>query len=490
MTIIDAIEDPHLFAPLFKDAASWRAWKVVLKAIFGLSMDESERTLFTHLTGRHAPPTAQAREVWLCIGRRGGKSRIVALIAVFLACFRAYDDYLSAGERGVLMIVATDRKQAQVIYKYVLGFLHAVPMLSAMIQRQDSESIDLNNQVTIQIQTASFRSIRGFTCIGLLADEIAFWKSEDSTSPAEEILSAVKPAMAMIPTALLIGLSTPYRRLGPLWEAYRRHYGRDDSPVLVFQAETRTMNHLVPQSVIDQAYQDDPIAASAEFGAIFRSDVGTFLDPDVVEAAIEPGRYERASQSTINGQYVQYAAFCDPSGGRGDAFSLAIAHREGERVVLDVLHAVAPPCDPLRVVEEFCTTLKKYRCYSVTGDRYGSEWTVQTFARFGIYYRHSDLSRSELYLEALPLFASGAVRLLDHKKLRTELLGLERRTSRSGKDTIDHAPGSHDDLANAACGVAALLGSEESRTGYTMSLEDFYTGNWRDERSEETHWLF
>lgn len=76
------------------------------------------------------------------------------------------------------MIVATDRKQAQVIYKYVLGFLETVPMLSAMIQRQDSESIDLNNQITIQIQTASFRSVRGFTVIGLLADEVAFWKQK------------------------------------------------------------------------------------------------------------------------------------------------------------------------------------------------------------------------------------------------------------------------------------------------------------------------
>jgi hypothetical protein len=41
-------------------------------------------------------------------------------------------------------------------------------------------------------------------------------------------------------------------------------------------------------------------------------------------------------------------------------------------------------------------------------------------------------------------------------------LGLERRTSRGGRDSIDHAPGSHDDLANAAAG--AIVAAEASST--------------------------
>jgi hypothetical protein len=34
--------------------------------------------------------------------------------------------------------------------------------------------------------------------------------------------------------------------------------------------------------------------------------------------------------------------------------------------------------------------------------------------------------------------------------------GLERRTARGGRDTIDHAPGGHDDLANVVAGVAVV----------------------------------
>ena len=107
---------------------------------------------------------------------------------MFLATFKDYRPFLGPGERGVLMIIATDRKQARVIQRYITALLNAVPMLAAMIERQDSESIDLDNRVSIEITTASYRTIRGYTVVAALCDEIAFWRSEDSANPAEEIL--------------------------------------------------------------------------------------------------------------------------------------------------------------------------------------------------------------------------------------------------------------------------------------------------------------
>src|SRR5262249_40321819 len=189
---------------------------------------------------------------------------------------------------------------------YVRALLNAVPMLAAMIERQDSESIDLDNSITIEITTASFRTIRGYTVVAALCDEIGFWHSEESANPAEEILAALRPAMATIPGSLLIGLGTPYRRSGPLYEHYRRHYGQD-SDVLVVQAASQQMNPTIPQSIIDRAFEHDPVNASAEYLAQFRSDVGSFLDSDLVERAIEPGRRECAPLND-----VQYIAFTDP----------------------------------------------------------------------------------------------------------------------------------------------------------------------------------
>ena len=474
MTILDAIHDPQLFRPLFKSLDSWRAWFVVLTALFALPLQEADRVLFASLTGRQTPPAQPVQEAWLVCGRRGGKSFVVALIAVFLACFKDYRPYLGPGERGVLMIIATDRKQARVIMRYILALIEQVPMLKHMVVRQDSESLDLDNMVSIEITTASYRTIRGYTVVAALCDEIAFWRSEESANPAEEILAALRPAMATIPGALLLGLSSPYKRSGPLYNAYKRHYGHGDSPVLVIQAATRTMNPTVPQRVIDDAMDRDPAAASAEYLAQFRSDVGSFLDAELIDRAIEKGRRERPPQDRF-----RYVAFTDPSGGSHDSFTLGIAHAEGDRFVLDVCRAVKPPFDPSSVVKEYAALLKSYRLYEVTGDHYSGEWVRESFSRCGVTYRHSELTKSEIYLESLPLFSQGCIDLLDLHALTVELMQLERRTSRNGRDSVDHPPSGHDDLANSCCGAVTLLAQSERRTGFMIN---FVTGQVLTER--------
>lgn len=469
MTIIQAIKDQALFRPLFKDLATWASWLVVLKAVFGLRMEKKERALFTVLTGRETPPTQQVEECWLVVGRRGGKSFIVALIAAYLACFRDYRPFLGPGERGVIMLTATDRKQARVIMRYLLAIVECVPMLASMIERQDTESLDLNNRISIEIMTGSFRTIRGRTCVAFIGEETPYWRSEESANPAEEVLASVRPAMATIPNALLICIGSPYRRVGVMYEAYKRHFGQNDSPVLVVQADTRTMNPTVRQSVIDRAMEADPVAAQSEYFAEFRSDIGSFLDRESIERAIEVGRQERPPQPDI-----QYVAFVDPSGGRADHMTIAIAHRQTyraprsaqeeqdkrmqpPRVVLDVCRGIAPPFDPSSVVKEFATILRSYRCSQVVGDRYSAEWVVSSFRQHGITYKHSELTKSELYLESLPLFMTGCVELLDVKVLTSQLMQLERRTGRSGKDSVDSPPNSHEDYANSCCGALSLV---------------------------------
>jgi hypothetical protein len=62
----------------------------------------------------------------------------------------------------------------------------------------------------------------------------------------------------------------------------------------------------------------------------------------------------------------------------------------------------------------------------------------------------------------LPLINSRRIDLLDHQRLLGQLYGLERRTTRAGKDSIDHAPNGHDDVANCVAGLAAALMAESS----------------------------
>jgi hypothetical protein len=138
--------------------------------------------------------------------------------------------------------------------------------------------------------------------------------------------------------------------------------------------------------------------------------------------------------------------------------------------VLDLVREVRPPFSPEAVVEQFAELLRAYGIAEVAGDRYGGEWPAERFRKAGIAYRISEATKSEIYGAFLPVVTSGRVELLDDERLLRQLQRLERRTARGGRDSIDHPPGSHDDLANACAGALGLLG----RVGGGANLIEYY----------------
>ena len=99
---------------------------------------------------------------------------------------------------------------------------------------------------------------------------------------------------------------------------------------------------------------------------------------------------------------------------------------------------------------DFAQLMNSYRIDRVFGDRYGGEWPREQFRKQGIAYEVAEKTKSDLYRDLLPAINSGQLELLDHPRLINQLCGLERRTARSGRDSIDHAPGLHDNVAFAA----------------------------------------
>jgi hypothetical protein len=151
---------------------------------------------------------------------------------------------------------------------------------------------------------------------------------------------------------------------------------------------------------------------------------------------------------------TNYVAFVDPSGGTSDSMTLAVAHRDEQgRVLLDAVRERRPPFSPHDVVLEFVALLKSYNIRAVSGDRYAGEWPRERFREHGIDYEVAEQPKSDLYRDLLPILNSGRAELLDVPRLVTQLCGLERRTARGGRDSIDHAPGAHDDLSNSVAGA-------------------------------------
>ncbi len=456
-TIFSAIEDMELLGPWFaKDPAGWTAWFAFLKALFGLPMSAEQARIFRECTGRTETPSSVAREIFLICGRRSGKSFVLALIAVWLACFHSYREYLAPGERGTIFIVASDRKQARVILRYITALLTGVPALGRLVTRTWQEGFDLSTSISIEVGTASHRSLRGYAIVCALLDEASFFMAdEDAASTDAEIITAVKPGMAQFSNSMLLVASSPYAKRGALYEAHREHYGKNGDSVLVWQAPTRTMNPTIDQSIIDEAMAKDPASAAAEWLGQFRNDIESFISREAVEACISEGIRERAPEQGIN-----YSAFVDPAGGSGkDSFTLAIAHKDKltSMGVLDCIREIRPPFNPAQVAQDFAATLKSYGISKALSDKFAGAFPVEAFKRNGITLEQSAKPKSDLYRDFLPLLNSKRVDLLDHPRLVTQLSSLERRTARSGKDSIDHAPGAHDDVANVVAGAFTNL---------------------------------
>lgn len=450
MNIITAIEDPRLFGSLFKDQATWRTWKVCLRAIFGLSMQKKELEIFRKYTERKKAQ-GPFKEVFLMIGRRGGKSITAAVVSVFLAVFKDWRPQLAPGERGYVMCIAADRKQASVVLNYIKAILR-LPVFKNKVINDTKEEIELNNQITISVTTCSYRTIRGFSVVAAVCDEVAFWRSE-GVNPDKEILTALRPCMANVEGSLLLAISSTYAKSGILWETFSKKFGEEDPETLVWKAETLAMNPSFKKKEIDKALAEDYTAARSEYFAEFRADLETFLSVESIDAVIIPGRYELGKR-----EGVTYAAFCDPSGGSGkDSMTLSICHwADSGKVIQDSISIKKPPFNPQSCVKEFAETLRSYGIDRVVGDRYSGAWCSSAFDKYDVLYENSPLTKSDLYLEFLPIVMKGAIEILDHKEQMIELRQLERRTGK-GKDTVDHPRGLHDDIANVLAGAAVMV---------------------------------
>src|SRR6516162_3388184 len=91
---------------------SWLAWRVLLIAAMGEVLTDEERAIFAKLTGREREPCERVAELWCVIGRRGGKSRAVAALLVYLATMVDYCAKLASGERGLVLCLARTQEQA------------------------------------------------------------------------------------------------------------------------------------------------------------------------------------------------------------------------------------------------------------------------------------------------------------------------------------------------------------------------------------------
>jgi hypothetical protein len=351
--------------------------------------------------------------------------------------------------------VCPSRRQAQNVLGYIRGLLHLVPALAKLITNETSEVVSLSNGISIEVFSASINRVRGFTMLACLADETAFWPTDESANPDIEILRSIQPSL-MTTGGMLMIASSPYAKRGVLWDWYQRYWGQDDAKVLVWHAGSLTMHPSLDAAEIERQRVEDPEFVQGEYDAQFRDDVAAFLDPELISGLVDRGITARAPRPD-----VQYFMALDQSGGRGDAAAAAVGHLEEGRTIVDALYHRQAPFVPSEMLAEVAALARRYRVTRARIDKYSEPLITDGLKRVGLLSEVSEISQSDVYLRSVQFFAEGSVRLLDDRQLVYQITQLQRRSSpTSAKDTVTHPHGAHDDVAAALAQLVVMLGTD------------------------------
>jgi hypothetical protein len=446
IAITDWLTSPRYCGSIFK-GNTYDNWKTLIAGFYG-ETEDLDNPVFSQMTGRLID--SNFNELWVVGGRRSGKSHMASAIAVYEAFLGNHQRNLSKGEVATISLLASDRKQARTLMRYIKGIIDSIPPLKTLIKKESTDIIELHNGCAIEIQTASYRGVRGYTLACAILDEVAFWY-DDGANPDKEILKAIKPSLSTL-NGKLICLSSPYSKKGILWDAWRKYFSKHGTSVLVAKCPTPFMNPTITDSHLRQAREEDSISFKSEYMAEFRDDISSYVTEENLDKCIRQSPLENPYDREIN-----YKAFVDASGGIGDAYTLVVGHQEGGLVIIDKVEVVHPPFSPEATTQFIAQICKHYNVYRVVGDRYAGNWVSNAFERAGVDYRVSEKVTTELYQDLIPVINSQRVELPPHDDLKKQLLNLERRTSRSGRMIISHPPNAHDDIANSVAGLVSLF---------------------------------
>jgi hypothetical protein len=301
----------------------------------------------------------------------------------------------------------------------------------------------------------------------VIFDELAFWADESAANPDVEIALAVAPGLARIKNSMLVMISSAHRRAGLLYSRWAKYFGKEnDDDILVVRGTTVDFNPGFDRKTIQRSLDQDREKFGAEYLSEWRDDLSAFITRDLLEKLVDRNVIVRPPQPNLH-----YICGFDASGGRNDSATAAISHRMPDgAIILDLLYEKKSPFDPQAMVADVVALMNQYRVNQITGDGYAASWVSSAFVKAGKCYIRSTIDRSGVYLNALPLFTSGQVRLLDSPKLINQFAALERRVFPTGRESVIPGPG-HDDLANAAAISLSISGLQAPPLVPTMPFE-------------------
>lgn len=346
--------------------------KFALKVFYGLPLDAEDLKEIVWLEKNkgiklpvYAMDGRQFRELVLVIGRRGGKTFMVSIIAAYEAykLITKYDPQsyynLPPDEQIYILNAATSGDQALVMFAAIKSRIRNCKWFEPYISKDYTEELrlftkkDLEDNIKIREYNAlqkyqvdrrkekdgsiiilsthsNSRSIRGKGAIVVIFDELAHFLDNQGNQSGSIVYDAVTPSTKTFgEDGKIISISSPWGKAGKFYELYELGISYDDKGyqkvdgMIVLQYSSWEFNPALPKESFRADFIKNPESARTEFGAEFA---------DVANAAFNPMHIDRMVNANkrklwIGNPNTSYFMTIDPAKS-GDVFVAAWGHLE------------------------------------------------------------------------------------------------------------------------------------------------------------------
>ena len=383
------------------------------------------------------------------VGRRGGKSS--TLCRVIVAELMYGDHNVTPGDIGVFACISVKKAKARERLHTIKSILSALKV--EHVHRGDEIRIK-NRPLAARVYAASFRTAVGMTCVGIVCDEVARWRDEDTgANPAKEVLASVRPSLATMVNSHEFLSSSPWSTLDAHYEAYELG---NTTEQLVAHAPTWVANPTISEERCEQL-EPDELTREREYGAVpMKAGLSSFFDGNAIEDAID--QEMECPVRPVAGQKMTAGA---DFGFKRDSSAVAVVAKDQDghmHRLIDYMELKPRPNEPLKpseTVAAFASVLKRNHLRSLMADHHYREAVSEYLkqSNMGLVAAPGGaLGNMKVYVNARSLMHQGRIRIPDHPQLRRDLLEIQHRPTPNGGLRIilpKRAGGGHADLVSA-----------------------------------------
>ena len=405
----------------------------------------------------------QARiHIWAC-GRRGGKTTMAALVALWSCLLRPdLDALVRPGERRYAVCVATSRDQARILIDAARSLVEASPLLRSTLEPSDTDELRFRlsdgSLTALRAMPCSGRAVRGLPISCLILDEAAHLQTDtEGPAVATRVYEALMPATAQFgDLARVLLISTPWGSSGLFADLWHRADSGELAGAIARQLSTAQLNPTITAEFLAAEEARDPESFRGEMLAEFLGSGAAYLDFDMFEMADHRGLPPEAGTNWIAG--------LDPAFAGSDPFGIAVVGRSAEdrkRLVLGYVDGLKPRKsytaeDRSAVTEELMVAVsdvcRRYSAQAVS-DQYLAKIVADRLNRDGVTVRQHSMTsttKTAIFSEMRARLYGGTLEIFDEPQLVAELRRLRTKFSAGSASIVNpRVGGSHGDRAQA-----------------------------------------